>query len=782
MAIGYTNALEMGWHIFPLHTIENGRCGCGDPECTAIGKHPRSQAWQHTPKMEPQFLSYLEDDEGIFFGNQLLDGYGIVLVPSGLIVVDVDGRNGGFESAERLEAIRSACKYIVQTGSQSGEHWYFKVPKGCDVQTLRTNLDTHPGIDFKSSGYVVGAYSMHASGNRYWADTEPDDITDAPAELIELLTRRMDYTCASSGPVDIAAIAEMVEAIPNTAATSYEDWVEVGMGIHHLTEGSLEGLRLWSAWSRQSNPAESDNTLSSKWRSFGKSQKPVGFKRLYEKATAAGYSQSVEFCDDTDWEPWTDDTEPEPPKHETKANLLRPPGIVGEIVDWINSRCAMPREKLAVAGALQIISNTAGMYHLVRGSRNTSLNLLTFVIAGSRTGKGAVKSCIDEAALSTGISAACHGKFKSSQELIRNALQHQLVAYVYDEFGVTLKKLSGVGSSSSPYLEDLLAEIMAMYSVPCETHLLSGDVKREAAETQDKAIARIAKKMGISDGENTKAIAAAEPYGELANALRMREEAERGIVEPYLTFFGMSEPGSFYSAIEKDPWLLTGGLLGRALLFEEEENVPREKDESQYNSDKMPAQLLSRITRLMTNGHAETGKRVQRGGPWQFVEVSPDGKSFFKSVKEFWFQFARNEQELGSVLESQALGATELAIKVAGILSIETGIITEAEAKWAHELIKAITIDKMDRARSQEALSSHAKEEKGEALLASIMRHIEAMDGKPTTAGRARQAAGRTKVTLADAAKALAHLAKNGQIVEQRVNANGKITLRYCKK
>src|SRR5690554_732349 len=102
--IDYTDALDAGWRIFPLHDIvitsDGKRCGCGDPECKTIGKHPRSAAWQHTQDWDDTQLAYLEDEDGTFFGNQFLDGYGIVTNTSELLVVDVDGRNGGFESAK----------------------------------------------------------------------------------------------------------------------------------------------------------------------------------------------------------------------------------------------------------------------------------------------------------------------------------------------------------------------------------------------------------------------------------------------------------------------------------------------------------------------------------------------------------------------------------------------------------------------------------------------------------------------------------------------------------
>ena len=152
----YTDALAAEWRICPLHEIiirpdGTRACGCGNPGCEAIGKHPRMANWQIGARWDAEQLAYLEDEEGEFFGNQFLDGHGVVLQPSGLLVVDVDGRNGGFPSAKKLAHIREQCGYIIQTGSQSGEHWYFKAPEGVD---LRQTHQEYPGIDFKSTGFV----------------------------------------------------------------------------------------------------------------------------------------------------------------------------------------------------------------------------------------------------------------------------------------------------------------------------------------------------------------------------------------------------------------------------------------------------------------------------------------------------------------------------------------------------------------------------------------------------------------------------------------------------
>lgn len=781
----YTDALAAGWRIFPLHPItrdENGSraCGCGNPKCEAIGKHPKTANWQHSPVWDAEQLAYLEDEDGHFFGNQLIDGHGIVVSTSGLLVVDVDGRNGGWESAKQLAEIRAACGYIVQTGSQNGEHWYFKAPQGMALSGQVKHL---PGIDFKSSGFVVGAFSLHASGHRYEAlHGCPADVTDAPDSLVELLKRKASMSLSSADAPDQAQLAAMLQHITNDG-NDYHAWVQIGMALHNATSGAQAGYELWAQWSRAGNPDEKDDLLSMKWHSFGKSANPVTAGTLYKMAQEGGYTPPVEFVDDTQW---NDEVAPQseaspaqqaPAKKASGADLLNPPGLVGQLTQWINSRCAFPRERLAVAAALQIVSNAAGLTHLVAG-RDTSLNLITIGIAGSRTGKGAIKHCIDEAHQALGLLPAAHGKFKSSQELVRNAIQHQAIFYVYDEFGKQLEKLAGAARSGAHYLEDLLAEMIAMYSEANGVHGLSGDMKREMQADAERRIAVVAKRLGLEDGESPRDVAKREPDGELAKAYKALDAAQSGLVQPYLTFFGLSEPGSFTAALEKDTWLLTGGFLGRALIFEEEETVPVEKPPSSVSQDPMPAAVLTKLAALATAGHATAGKteRIERGGDWRRIVWAPDGEAFLVKVGAYWHEKAEFERDSGSGLESQALGAKELAIKVAGILAAGTGVITRVEMEWAHELIKAVTLDKIERARSSEQLTSRKPSERGDGLLSGIMRFMSKLEaGEHTTAGRVRNAVGRSKVSAEDVEKAIEHLCSQGAIKAQTITGkNGR--------
>src|SRR5689334_7752501 len=75
----------------------------------------------------------------------------------------------------------------------------------------------------------------------------------------------------------------------------------------------------------------------------------------------------------------------EPQKHDLK----RPPGLCGEVTDYINSQCLYPREHLAVIAAITAIGNIGGLCNKLDGGRITT-NIFSFGIAGSGTGKESI--------------------------------------------------------------------------------------------------------------------------------------------------------------------------------------------------------------------------------------------------------------------------------------------------------------------------------------------------------------------------------------------------------
>ena len=292
---------EAGFPVFGLHgVLPDGSCACRNPSCRAVLKHPRVSNWQHTPHWSDEQLKKLEAM------GHFNTGYGIVCQIDDefdLLVVDVDERNGGLEAYDRLlERVPDVddAGLIVKTGSGGGSrHMYFKVRKGA---ALATKHPDYNGIDFKSgSGFVVGPGSLHASGNRYKVVYgSPKNIKEAPEELVKLLKKPERHRTDPgnrSGDVSNAYLADMVRHI--TGFDDYEDWVRVGMALHHASGGTA--LEVWDQWSSQSVKYRPEE-MHRKWRSFGNSTTPVTMGTLIHLAEQCGWRRPVTSLSDVEFE------------------------------------------------------------------------------------------------------------------------------------------------------------------------------------------------------------------------------------------------------------------------------------------------------------------------------------------------------------------------------------------------------------------------------------------------------------------------------------------------
>jgi putative DNA primase/helicase len=169
-------ALELsGNHGFRLLPVSNPHSGG-----PAAGKKPLIRGWQKSATTNAdQIRAWLSQwphaNLGIATGAE-----------SGIIVLDVDPKNGGLKSFARLEqAIELPPTLTVKTGS-GGYHYYFQYPVGMTIGNTAGGLG--PGLDIRAEGgFVVAPPSLHACGQKYeWANNLP--IADAP-QLMERLKR-----------------------------------------------------------------------------------------------------------------------------------------------------------------------------------------------------------------------------------------------------------------------------------------------------------------------------------------------------------------------------------------------------------------------------------------------------------------------------------------------------------------------------------------------------------------------------------------------------------------
>lgn len=741
--------------IFGLYGVdEKGNCECGNHECKALFKHPRASNWQATPFYSDEQIQVMQDV------GHLATGFGVLV--KNIIVVDVDARNGGLESYDKLCLdlnidLEEASGFVVETGSADGsKHIYFKAP--VPPVALAQSLPKYKGVDFKSSGFVVGEGSLHKSGNRYETKKGyPQDITEPPQALIELLQKKNQFrsTDELGQTVDIEdeELRKMVMHI--SGGDGYHKWIDVGMALHDTTSGSLQGLTIWDEWSQLYDGYESGVTAT-KWNTFGKGQSLVSLGTLMHFAKQDGYIEPVVFNAD------------EYIKHEKNTldtshiDIRKPHGFVGTLCQWINSQCLYPRENLAVAASLYIISCIAGM-RTIDVDFGINANLMAFGVAGSGSGKEAIYKATLECLRVAGVMPAVHGKFKSEQESIRNLLRHQGSFYTIDEMGIELTKISNASKrGGAAYMEGLIGLIMSAYSKADGVLPISGDMKEDIKESLKAELSRVYKKMD-DDGEEK------HKQAEL-RLLKQLSEADEGIVNPYVALLGTTTPSTFYGLIDEE--MATNGFIARTAIFKEKEDNPRWKDN--FKRPPMDMHLQLALAALYNGGDQDNDcPRVCKRGSEIAVTTTQEAKEALYEIREYFHSLAESQKETKNLIPIPRRGF-EMVLKISLILAIPTGVRTLQDVLYAFEVAKSDVDFKIELANSNRDHKN--KDEAGNVLLSSILTKLD--KDIAVTIGQVRNRIRNFNKEQVD--EGVEHLVKTGKVrkIEEMNEKNRKVTVK----
>ena len=689
MQINYQDYIDAGFRVFGLHPIVGGQCQCDREDCEAAGKHPIASSWQHTPHWSEEQIEVMEET------GQFDTGFGVLV--DGHVIIDIDPRNGGDDSYTKLCSdlgldFKALSGFVVATGG-GGHHIYFNRPSDLSLQG---HLAAYPGIDFKNSGFVVGAGSLHASGMEYEVEKgSPDEICDAPSELLSALEKQAHRAVLDGSYVDVSDddISGMLACIDPDC--DYETWVKVGMAVHHATSGA--GYDIWDDWSK--NGKKYTGGTEPKWHSFGKSANPVTLGTLVHHAKEGGYVEPVTFESDLP-----------APVEEAEINLegidlRRPPGFVGKVAEYINDQCRYPRENIAAMAAITTVGNIAGLRHDDE-LYGTTGNLISLCIAASSTGKEAVQQAALSVMRAAGVAAATHGGIKSEQELVRNMVDHQAAFYIIDEFGIVLKKIRNATlRGGASYLEGVIGMVMSMYSKANSFLPVQGDVRKEIKRDLRTAIASARKVQEDSDSTRQERDLAEELE---QNLVKQLESIDSGLERPFMSILGFTTPVTFDGLVDYE--MAVNGFISRALLVHEKDTNPRSKPN--FSPYDVPSSMAMTVSQLYRNGHAETvNSRIEQLGDRVQVATNDAAQEMLIEVQEAFHDMAENAKELS--LEAIPRRGFELVLKISFILGIPEGVRTVEHVSWAYKLVKRDIEEKINLAAGNIA---EENKQLGEAL------------------------------------------------------------------
>lgn len=267
-------AARNGWHVFPTHNMQEGRCSCGlanDAPKHSPGKHPRTKHGKDDATTdEAQIRKWWKQWPNANIGGRC----------DGVVVFDVDVRNGkrGMKTLVKLEQDHGKLKRaLVQRTGSGGLHIVFAARDGVEYPG---KAGEHIEIKAGASGYILLPGSDHESGGTYHWEVGDGDTSELPmapkwiekgatlSGASDLMTEYRNTPREELSRKDVKAI---LNALPDSYLESYSDWYSVVQALHHQYQGDADGRELlrwfskgWSGYAK--NPKKSDAEIEEKWR------------------------------------------------------------------------------------------------------------------------------------------------------------------------------------------------------------------------------------------------------------------------------------------------------------------------------------------------------------------------------------------------------------------------------------------------------------------------------------------------------------------------------------
>ncbi len=163
---------ELGLPVLPVHPVRNDQCLWCGPDCRHPGKHLALRrglidATSDPDQVRAWWMKRPDLNVAIRTGRY-----------AGIVVLDIDNRNGGRDSLRRIIVQHGDLPETVlcRTGG-GGLHVYFAYPRSF-VPSRNSML---PGVDLRGEGgYVIAPPSLHQNGQRYTWIVPPGSVDLAP--------------------------------------------------------------------------------------------------------------------------------------------------------------------------------------------------------------------------------------------------------------------------------------------------------------------------------------------------------------------------------------------------------------------------------------------------------------------------------------------------------------------------------------------------------------------------------------------------------------------------
>jgi hypothetical protein len=511
---------------------------------------------------------------------------GLDLAKSGLVVIDADRHDPDADGVVAFAELMNEHQFdpntvpVVATPNQ-GTHFYFRQPEGQSLGNGRGALPK--GIDVRGAGgYVIAPGSVMTDGRLYEVFGQVADAPVMPDWLRAIISKpeRVERQQPANMPRHTPPSDERIAAYLDTAVSQELDAVRYAprgarnqqLNISAMKLGQMVGagwlgeaeatamLEAAAADLSADDGIEQTRKTIRSGMSKGRTEPRELPEDQYEVVSQEDFEASERLRKSFDnkrsdttpkssipaaLRPELDlvDTTSTAPQFDLPDNFLHPPGLVGEIADWICSWTAEPIRIHAIGAALVIVGTIIGR-KVYSKTRPSSAALYIGAIAPSGMGKqhpqDAIRMALDEV---VGSSSLHCGWNLSLPALVMALHTNASKVMVADEFA---DKLIGLRSKNASTSQSAISEgLRSLWGTNTGTY------------SPDVSLAR----------------------------------GDAKILRPHLSFYGASTVKDFVrSLVSKD---VTNGLFNRFLILPRYQEVDRRPDPDGIMS--LPPELKDRL-------------------------------------------------------------------------------------------------------------------------------------------------------------------------------------------
>jgi len=325
----------------------------------------------------------------------------------------------------------------------------------------------------------------------------------------------------------------------------------------------------------------------------------------------------------------------------------RPPGLMGEMVDYFLAQSQLPVYEISLAAALGLMAGICGRAYNINRS---GLNLYIMLLAGTGRGKDAMKTGISSLVSAVAKEDVGGQKFEAALEFLgpRNAV-------------------SGAG----------LLKHIAKFEAPSYVSL-TGEIGKRFKQLTDKNANTADKTFTTALLDLYTAAKHDEPF--MGTSYSQEKDSIKTVMSPAFTWLGEGEPIGFYDALSDSN--ISEGLIPRFIIIEYA--GARVDDNDDMHRASPPYALIRNTKQLM-----ELALSNNQQNNVIVPTFTPDGEARHK----FYRKFCRDRMdELDGTPVGQLWNRSHLnIIRVAALLSIAHNmaqpVITAKMVDWAASLV-----------------------------------------------------------------------------------------------